>query len=138
MAKAQHSTISTDACRNNDPLEPLMRFPPVFLPPPVLNDPGRQVNGSAPRFGAMILPDRRPFQDPDTLLATDSAAEPGHVQRKFGIDFNPNLDVILPQTAVVILAFSIRDTALSVLFLSQKPAYSPAPAHEAVLRNSQL
>jgi hypothetical protein len=67
----------------------------------------------------MILPDRRPFQDPDTLLATDSAAEPGHVQRKFGIDFNPNLDVILPQTAVVILAFSIRDTALTVLFLSQ-------------------
>jgi hypothetical protein len=27
--------------------------------------------------------------------------------------------VILPQTAVVILALSIRDTALSVLFLSQ-------------------
>ena len=46
-ANAQHRTISTDARRSNDRLEPLMRCPPLFLPPSVLTHQARQVNGIA-------------------------------------------------------------------------------------------
>jgi hypothetical protein len=56
---------------------------PLFLLPSVLTHPGRQVNGRAPCFEAMILPDRGLFRDPVAFLPTDLAAEPRHLQRRF-------------------------------------------------------
>ena len=49
-AHAQHTVMSTDACRSNDGPELVMSPSPSVLQPSVLNDPSRQVNGSATGF----------------------------------------------------------------------------------------
>jgi hypothetical protein len=107
-----------------------MPFIPLFLLPSVLTHPGRQVNGRAPCFEAMILPDLGPFRDPIAFLPIDLTAESRICGDDSSVDSTPNPNVILPRTAVVILTFSHRDTALSVPFLSQNSVLAGSSADD--------